>query len=84
MPIVAVETPRGTYEGHYRVEPAAPTSGLVGFVAVLERVGVFGPDRRYTPLPIATELRGRWSGWTEGEAVEDLGRQFESWARAQP
>lgn len=59
-------------------------SGAIGFVAVLKKVGVLGPDDRYTPLPVASELRGRWMGLTESEAVEDLTRQFESWARAQP
>jgi hypothetical protein len=66
------------------VERAAPTSQSLGFVAVLKTVGIVGPDGRYTPLPVATELRGRWQGLTEREAVEDLTTQFENWARAQP
>jgi hypothetical protein len=82
--MIAVQTTRGTYEGHYRVEPVSPTSGSVGFVAMLKNVGLLGPDNRYTPLPIATELRGRWSGRTKSEAVEGLVQQFESWARSQP
>ena len=82
--MIAVQTPRGTYHGHYRVEPVAPTSGAMGFVAVLKKIGLLGPDDRYTPLPVAAELRGRWRGLTEGEAIEGLVRQFESWARAQP
>lgn len=52
----------GTYEGHYHVEPMSPTSGAVGFVAVLHTVILLGPNDCYTPLPIAAELRGRWTG----------------------
>jgi hypothetical protein len=81
---ITVRTARGTYEGTCLVERAAPTSRSLGFVAVLKKVGIVGPDGRYTPLPVATELRGRWQGVTEGEAVEDLTRHFDSWARAQP
>jgi hypothetical protein len=81
---IAVQTPRGTYEGNYLVERAAPTSQSLGFVALLKKVGIVRLDGRYTPLPVATELRGRWQGRTEREAVEDLTQQFESWARAQP
>ena len=82
--MIAVQTPRGTYEGHYHVEPVSPTSGAFGFVAVLYKVTLVGPNDRNTPLPIAAELRGRWTGLTEGEAVEGLVEQFERWARAQP
>jgi hypothetical protein len=81
---IAVQTPCGRYEGNYLVERAAPTGQSLGFVAVLKKVGIVGPDGRYTPLPVATELRGRWQGLTESEAVEDLTTQFENWARAQP
>jgi hypothetical protein len=81
---ITAQTPRGTYEGTCLVERAAPTSRSLGFVAVLKKVGIVGADGRYTPLPVATELRGRWQGATENEAVEDLARHFDSWAHGQP
>ena len=81
---ITVQTPRGTYQGDCLVEPAAPTSRSLGYVAVLKKVGVVAPDGRYTPLPVATELRGRWQGRTETEAVADLTSRFESWAAGQP
>ena len=82
--MITVQTPRGTYEGHYHVERVSPTSGALGFVAVLHKVMLLGPNDRSTPLPIAAELRGRWTGLTEVEAVGGLIQQFESWARSQP
>jgi hypothetical protein len=77
--VIKVETPRGVYEGSYQIGPAA-----TGFVALLKAVRLVGAEGRVTPLPVATELRGRWSGQTEADAVEGLVRQFETWARAQP
>lgn len=80
---IVVEMPRGVYQGHYQVGPVSPTSGSVGFVALLRRVGVLGSDGHYTALPVAAELRGRWHGLTQHEVVESLTQQFESSVRAQ-